>query len=144
MASTVNELFTQNYDHIGGVVQYGDTDSFFGSSNIISNFGTKTIEELFNTCSQFWKNGDKEYAYNPDLLVLSYDPDTTAPYFDNINYIYRHKVSKDLYEIEDELGNTVTVTEDHSVMIERDGKLMSVKPLEIEPDDILISVKYDN
>jgi intein/homing endonuclease len=72
---------------------------------------------------------------------MSYDEDIDEPYFGHTEYIYRHKVTKDLYEIEDELGNIITVTEDHSVMIERDGKLMDVKPMSILESDILISIK---
>jgi hypothetical protein len=143
MAGKVNEYITGDYDHVGKSVIYGDTDSEIGSTIHQSNFGEKSIEELFASCSEFWNDGDKEYAYHPDLMVMSYNPDSNEPYFGHINYIYRHKVSKNLYEIEDELGNTITVTEDHSVMIERSGILMEVKPAEINDTDILISVNIE-
>ena len=143
MAAKTNEMITGEYDHYGKSIVYGDTDSFFPSTNILSSFGEQTIEDLFNTCCEFWKNGDKEYAYHPDLTVMSYDDDIDEPYLGHIEYIYRHKVSKDLYEIEDELGNIITVTEDHSVMIERDGNLISVKPADILESDILISIKVN-
>jgi intein/homing endonuclease len=128
---------------VGKTVIYGDTDSEISTTIHQTNFGEKTIEELFLTCSEFWNDGDKEYAYHPDLMVMSYDPDADEPYLGHINYIYRHRVSKDLYEVEDELGNTITVTEDHSVMIERNGELMEIKPDEINESDILISVKIN-
>ena len=141
MAAETNRLITGEYDHYGNSIIYGDTDSEISSTKHLTNLGEKTIEDLFNGCSEFWNDGDKEYAYDPELMVMSYDEDIDEPYFGHTEYIYRHKVTKDLYEIEDELGNIITVTEDHSVMIERDGKLMDVKPMSILESDILISIK---
>jgi DNA polymerase elongation subunit (family B) len=144
MCSKTNEMITGEYDHYGQSVVYGDTDSEISTTRHLTNFGEKTIEELFNGCVEFWKDGDKEYAYDPNLLVMSYDEDINEPYMGHTEYIYRHKVSKDLFEIEDELGNIITVTEDHSVMIERNGNLIDVKPMDILESDILISVKVNN
>jgi hypothetical protein len=140
MASQVNDCLTGDYEHMGKAIIYGDTDSFLGSSLIESSLGAKTVEELFNCGNEHWDDNGKEYAYHPNLMVMTYDPDRNEPYLGHTEYIYRHKVSKDLYEIEDELGNTITVTEDHSVMIERDGVLMEAKPADITNDDILISI----
>ena len=140
MAAKVNEYVTGEYDYIGKSIIYGDTDSWIGTTLHQTNFGEKTVEDLFSSCSEFWNDGDKEYAYNPELLVMSFDPDRNEPYLGHINYIYRHRVSKDLYEIEDVLGNIVTVTQDHSVMIEREGVLLEVKPADIQETDILISI----
>jgi len=141
MAARVNEILDGDYNYVGRSIQYGDTDSEIGSTVHLTNFGEKTIEELFNSCSEFWSHKDKEYAYHPELQVLSYDPASDKIEFGYTNYIYRHKVSKDLYEVEDELGNIITVTEDHSVMVERAGKLTEIKPMDILPDDVLISLK---
>jgi intein/homing endonuclease len=140
MAAKVNELICEEYDHDGKSIIYGDTDSHLGSTVIRTNKGNVAVEELFESCTEFWNNGDKEYANDSTLKVLSYDPSDNTLMYDSINYIYRHKVTKDLYEIEDELGNIVTVTEDHSVMVEREGILCEVKPMDIQENDILISV----
>jgi DNA polymerase elongation subunit (family B) len=144
MAAKTNEMMTGEYDHYGQAIVYGDTDSHISSTNVLSNFGEKTVEELFESCEEFWNDGDKEYAYNPELMVMSYDNDIDEPYLGHIEYIYRHKVSKDLYEVEDELGNIITITEDHSVMVERAGKLIDVKPADILDSDILISIKVND
>jgi hypothetical protein len=143
LAAKTNEIITGDYNHKGNAIIYGDTDSEIGSTIHQTNFGEKSIEELFAACCEFWNNGTKEYAYHPDLMVMSYNPDRNEPYFCHTNYIYRHKVTKDLYEIEDELGNTITVTEDHSVMVERAGVLIEIKPTDINDDDILISVMLE-
>jgi hypothetical protein len=143
MAAKVNELLAGKYDHTGEAVIYGDTDSEIGSTVHITNFGEETVENLFANCDTFWNDGDKEYAHSSELMVMSYDAERNEPYLGHINYIYRHRVSKDLYEIEDSAGNTVTVTQDHSVMIERDGVLMEVKPQDIVDTDVLISLQLE-
>lgn len=140
MSAKVNEIITGEYDHLGKSIIYGDTDSEIGSTMHLTNFGEKSVEDLFNSCQIYWNNGDKEYAHHPELMVMSYDPRRNEPYFGHINYIYRHRVSKDLYEIEDSEGNTVTVTEDHSVMVERNGKLIELKPQDILESDIIITL----
>jgi intein/homing endonuclease len=60
---------------------------------------------------------------------------------DNIALIYRHKVSnKRRFKIVLNDGKKVIVTEDHSVMVLRDGELISVKPAEILLSDCCITV----
>lgn len=141
MAAHLNESICGDYNHVGDSIIYGDTDSVVGSTLIRTNRGDVTIEELFSSSQEFWQDGDKEYAGDERLMVMSYNSVIKQPYFGHIEYVYRHKVSKDLYEVEDSLGNIVTVTEDHSVMVERGGSLVEVKPYQIESNDILISLK---
>ena len=143
MAGKVNEIITGDFDYRGKSIIYGDTDSEIGTTIHQTNFGEKSIEDLFAACSEFWNDGDKEYASHQDLMVMSYDPEINQPYLGHIDYIYRHKVSKDLYEIEDELGNIITVTEDHSVMIERAGHLIEIKPGDMIESDVLISIEVN-
>lgn len=144
MTAGVNEIITGDHDYLGKSVIYNDTDSEISSTVHQTNYGEKTIEDLFVNSLEFWEHGDKEYAHDPDLMVMSYDPDIGEPFLSHTNYIYRHKVSKDLYEIEDELGNTITVTEDHSVMVERNNELIEVKPQDILDNDMLISIMLNN
>lgn len=141
MAAKTNEMVTGEYDHYGKAVIAGDTDSVVGSTMIETSLGKHSIENLFNMCDEKWEDGDKEYSNNSELMVMSYDKNCNEPYFGHTEYIYRHKVTKDLYEIEDQFGNIIVVTEDHSVMVERDGTLTEVKPHEMHDDDILISIR---
>jgi DNA polymerase elongation subunit (family B) len=144
MAAQVNEVFTGKYDHIGETIIYGDTDSLTGDAIIETSNGRMTISELYDQCSKkiVDTSTEKSYGYDNNIQVLSYDNETEEPYFGNINYVYKHPVNKQLYNIEDEYGNMVTVTEDHSIMIERDGVLMEAKPLDICENDIVISVDF--
>jgi DNA polymerase elongation subunit (family B) len=141
MTAETNRNFTGEYDYLGETILYNDTDSIFGDSVIQTSTGAYSIESLYNSCKEFNIVGDKEYGYDKDMQVLSYDNINDTAYYGNINYIYRHKVSKALYEIEDELGNKIVVTSDHSVMVERNNELLEIKPQDIQLDDILISIK---
>jgi len=141
MTAQVNDIVCGEYNYLGKSIIYNDTDSSFFTTKLrVNKNETITIEDAFNSCTEFWNDGDKEYGYNPELTVMSYDPIKDEPYQGHINYVYRHKVAKYLYEIEDDLGNTVVVTEDHSVMVEREGKLIELKPMDIQDSDVLISI----
>jgi intein/homing endonuclease len=61
------------------------------------------------------------------------------PTVSNIEYVMRHKTKKKLFKITTENGKSVTVTEDHSVMIDRDGELLECKPTEILETDLIIT-----
>jgi DNA polymerase elongation subunit (family B) len=140
MHSVVNECITGEYDHVGTAIIYGDTDSTLGSTTHVTNRGVETVEKLFEDCTEFWSVGTKEYAYDPTLEIMTYDPNSQQAVLAPTEYIYRHPVSKAMYEIEDELGNVITVTEDHSVMVQRDGQLVEARPQDIQPNDLLVSV----
>jgi hypothetical protein len=140
MNSEVNRVITGEYDHVGEALAYCDTDSNFCDTIHRTNAGKFTSEALFELCPIKWKNGDKEYAADDRLQVLSYDPITDKPVMKPFNYVYRHKVRKQMWRITDANGNAVIVTEDHSVMIERDGDFVEVKPRDIVSTDVLISV----
>ena len=138
MMGTINELVTGEYNHLGAVGVYGDTDSCLGSTLITTNKGLKSIEELFLNSQEYWMNGDKYYSRDPDLKVLSYDPKTSEPRLMPTEYVYRHKTSKPRWKITDEFGNSVEVTGDHSIMVERDGNLIEAKAAEIIHTDLII------
>jgi intein/homing endonuclease len=61
-----------------------------------------------------------------------------------IRAVYRHKVSKKKWKLTASNGKTVIMTEDHSAMVLRDGKLTEVKPTEIIKSDKLIGIKHAN
>jgi intein/homing endonuclease len=59
-----------------------------------------------------------------------------------VKSIYRHKVSKGRWQITLESGKTVIVTEDHSIMVERNNKLIEICARDINIDtDICVSVQ---
>jgi intein/homing endonuclease len=143
MNGRVNYEFTGVEDYKGDAVIYADTDSYFSGTIHKTNMGDLTAEELFEYCSIKWKNGKKEYSVDDKVKVLSYEPKTETAQYMPINYVYRHKVSKARWKVTDSLGNEIIVTGDHSIMVERNGNLIEVKPRDILPDDFLISVTND-
>ncbi len=144
MNAAINMQITGEYDYKGSGIVYSDTDSLQEDSIINTNYGNMRIDEAFYNCSTKYNVGDKEYSYDDNLMVMSYNPETGDAELMPISYIYRHKVSKSRWEVEDEFGNKVIITEDHSLMVERNGILLEVKPIDILPDDILITLVTNN
>ena len=144
MSCKMNEIVTGKYE-LGESYIYSDTDSVVGSTDIETSNGTQAIEDLFDQCQEKDVDAEtgKEYAYDDDVMVMSYNKDTDEPYLGHINYVYRHEVTKDLYEVEDTNGNKVTVTEDHSIMVERDNELIEAKPQDIMDDDVIICINVN-
>lgn len=121
-----------------------NTDSCTADTIIKSNVGDLPIASLFNSGSRFWNEeteyGVKEYSTSDSLKVATFDQENDVAYYDATNYIYRHKVSKEKWQITDEYNNTIVVTGDHSVMIDRDGILLEIRACEMSLDDILITL----
>lgn len=118
---------------------YIDTDSVVGSTIIDVNGSKISIEDYYNSISD-----ENLVRDTPKDFVKKIEFDTSIG-MDNtkkivrkpIKYIMKHKVKKRLFKITVK-GKSVTVTEDHSVIVSRDGKLISVKPMDIKKTDKLI------
>lgn len=136
----VNEVLTGNYE-FGETIAYGDTDSCDKNTTVITNYGKITIEHLFYLCSEKFKKGDKEFSRDENILALGYDVKHNEAKMFKIKQVYRHKVSKPRWKIVCEDGKEVIITNDHSVMVERFGKIIAVKPADILGTDILITIK---
>lgn len=139
MAAKTNEIISGEYDHIGESIIYGD--SVTGDTAILTNNGDITIETLYNRCVEHSITGEKEYGvWSPDK-VMGFNAYEDSTVMANIAYIMRHKTKKKIYKINLSNGKSVKVTEDHSVMVDRDGFLTEVKPTDILPSDLFICLK---
>ena len=125
-------------------VQYCDTDSVTGDC-LVSINGTKTkIEDVWKTVNTTKEIVDISGRY------YKFPTSTTLPYYDetnmlvktgNVKYIERHKTRKKVFLLKTSLGNSIKVTEDHSIMIVGiDGKISKKKPKELNKGDKLISI----
>lgn len=147
MAATVNEIITGEYDHVGKSIIYGD--SVTGDTLIkMSNGEEITIKDLFNNISyKVIQDGGKEYAIptseNDSYKVLGYNSYEDESVWRDISYVMRHKTNKKKYKIISEHGKEVIVTEDHSLIIDRDGFTLEVKPTELQENDLLITFDGD-
>jgi hypothetical protein len=140
MSGHLNQNITGKYDHTGEAIVYGDTDSVAEDSIIQTSVGEMDIESLFLSGTTFWKEGDKEYSRNDDISIAHPTDNCSGINFVNYNYVYRHKVSKGRYKITTQDGNSVVVTEDHSIMVKDGDCLVEKKPSEIAVGDCVISI----
>jgi DNA polymerase I len=136
MAGKVNEIITGEFDHIGKAIIYGD--SVTGDTLIKTDNGETTIEELFNQCQNQSMIGEKEYGTETYCKVIGFNAYEDSPIMSEIAYVMRHKTKKKIYKITLENGKSVKVTEDHSIMVDRDGFLIEVKPNDINDNDLII------
>lgn len=136
--SKINEILGGGYT-IGDFIVYGD--SVDGGSIIRTDHGDMTISELFSrSVDDIRIVGDKEYAHSNGIKVVGYDPQRDSAILTEYNFVMRHRTNKQKWKITLCDGNTVIVTNDHSMMVERNGILMEVKPADLLPDDVAISL----
>lgn len=64
-------------------------------------------------------------------------------YYAPVKRVIRHKVSKSKWELEDSEGKKVVITNDHSLMVLRDGNLQKIKPYEVNVDDDFLVTLLD-
>ena len=136
MAAKVNEIITGEYNHIGRSIIYGD--SVTGDTMIRTDNGQVSIEQLYNQCQQHVIEYGKEYGVQSFAKVIGFNAFEDSPVMSTISYVMRHKTKKKLYKITLQNNKSVTVTEDHSVMVDRDGFLLEVPPMEIKDTDLII------
>lgn len=132
---------------------YSDTDSTSALTAISYKIKDKeykqTIEGLFN--DQLKENGLHDVTVNgqeivkcKDLKVLNWSEDKGLNYVP-VNYIMRHKVTKPKFKIKTKSGKEIIVTGDHSCIVFRDGKKLTIKAKDINPKtDKILSVIEKN
>jgi len=124
-------------------IAYGDTDSCAKDTIIkIENNGiieSLTIEDLYNR----YINNDAgvtmmgHESVSCDCKILNWD---NKLYFGTPKRIIRHKVTKPKWRLKTKDGKEIFVTNDHSMIVFRDGKKIEVKPKDIlKTDKILIN-----
>lgn len=103
-----------------------------------------TIEELYNIGSidmGSTLSGHESVNCDFNILNICQDKNGIKKYYVPVKRVIRHKVSKPKWKLEDEFGNIVYITNDHSLMVIRDCKLIKVKPQDIDTvNDKLVSV----
>ncbi|MFA5484949.1 MAG: DNA polymerase domain-containing protein [Candidatus Pacearchaeota archaeon] len=159
VSSNINKYMKQNWHKIAhkhfpelkgkeikpiekDVVVLVDTDSVVGDTKIKTNNGTFTIEELFNFCSEINEYGDSKFIGKLRDLHTTDSINKKSGQLENkeIKYVMKHNVKKNMYKIKVN-GKEVICTEDHSIIIKRNGKYMDVKPKNIQKGDKIITKK---
>lgn len=128
---------------------YSDTDSIIKNSLLLikdnKNIENKiTIEDLFN--QSYDKFGFTDITQNGqeivkcDIKVLNWTNENKLKYVP-IKYIMRHKVSKPKFKIKTKSGKEIIVTGDHSCIVFRNGKQMTIKAKNIDKStDKILSI----
>lgn len=140
----VNEFLNEKFGTVGmDYLVAGDTDSVDGASIINSSIGNLSISDLWDkTSGNIIERGIHNYVKplnNISALALDAEHNIVMK---PVNYIMKHKVSKRQFKLSLRLksGETreVICTEDHSLLVERDGKLIEVSPKNLLPTDVFI------
>lgn len=140
-ANMIEERLQELNPHSGKYILYGDTDSCIESTLINTNKGKTQIGEFYNSTDSEeieYKSG-KFFKEVKGIKALSVNKNFKLEY-KPIKYVMKHKVKKRLFKVKCN-ENEVIITNDHSIMVKRDNKLIEVKPFEIRKTDKLILVK---
>lgn len=138
MDAFVNESITGEYIHDGEAIIYGDSVS--GDTLIKTDSGELTIAELYNQCPDHGIKGTKEYGFGTSAKVIGFNIYEDAPLMSDISFVIRHKTKKKLYRVTMLDDSQVTVTEDHSLIVDRGGFTIEVKPTELLDNDQIIKL----
>lgn len=118
---------------------YSDTDSCVGDTLISTSLGDIKIEDLFERSGEIVKNENGSFVKRLDEKILAKSMNSDFEIQDKkIIYMMKHKVNKRMFKISVN-DKSVIITEDHSVMINRNDNLISAKCTEILKTDKLIS-----
>jgi hypothetical protein len=140
MNAYVNQCITGQYVHDGEAVIYADTDSVDQNSLIHTDQGPMTIEQLFAMGTRFWQQGGKQYSVNDQIRVAVYKGQTSGTIeLGSYNYVYRHRTSKRRFRVTDTMGNAVTVTEDHAMIVLNNNQLVELSPMDLQAGQQLIT-----
>lgn len=122
---------------------YADTDSCFSETLVNTNNGEKTIENWYN---ENIKNGSAGETIKGHESVLTNDKilnwsESNKIYYTPVKRIIRHKVSKPKWKLKTKSGKEIIVTNDHSMIVFRDGIKLEIKPSEILKTDKILVIK---
>lgn len=138
----IDEVFTKLCGEKSEYALYLDTDSVVGDTLVYVNGKHMQIADLYEQISEFVSHNNAEKSYvKPvsNLTTLSFNTATEQVEERKIEYVMKHRVQKRMYKITVD-GKSVTVTEDHSIIVKRDGKYIDVKPSELTRTDVLVNI----
>lgn len=122
---------------------YADTDSCDSNTILELSSGRKTIEEWYN---ENIKNGSAgrtmigHESVNTVDKILNWSSDKKI-YYTSVKRIIRHKVSKPKWKLKTKSGKEIIVTNDHSMIVFRDGNKIEIKPSNILKTDKILIIK---
>ncbi len=133
---------TENVDY----VFYCDTDSVVGDTIVHINGTDMKISDAYDLCGEVYeKRDDYNRSYvkpTKDMKTLSFDTACESVVSGNVKYIMKHKVNKRMFKLT--VGDkSVTVTEDHSIIVYRNSEYVSVSPKDLLSTDKIVKIKNE-
>lgn len=128
-------------DVVNDVAIYGDTDSCDKHTLIRTNQGTLTIEDLYNEGIRnagLTLNGHE--SVETYRKILNVNEHGKLEYQDAIRVI-RHKVTKTKWQLKTKSGKTIIITNDHSLVVFRNGEKLTIKPKDVLKTDKILIIK---
>lgn len=122
---------------------YADTDSCHSSSIVKTNNGVFTIEDWYNKNLTNGSGGETIKGHESvitDDKILNYSNDGYI-YYANVKRIIRHKVNKPKWKLKTKSGKEIIITNDHSMIVFRNGDKIEVKPSQILKTDKILIIK---
>lgn len=127
-----------------------DTDSIFFDNKILIKPKKDEFEreikigDFFNEFSDLEKNVSEypeKYVCIPKetVFALAFDKENKKPAYGKVKYIMKHKVKKEMFKLTVS-GKEIICTCDHSLIVERNGDIISVKPTDVVSGDKFIKL----
>ena len=129
----LNKALKSNKDYVIAI----DTDSVIGSTIINVNGYNITIADYFDSMPNNYIRYDdfnSDYVKTVCTEDFTYSVSSEGELRKNkINYVMKHRIKKELFKITNSLGQSVTVTQDHSVIVKdkTTGEIKSIKPCKL-------------
>ena len=121
---------------------YADTDSCQSDSIIDTDNGRLPIEDWYNKNINNGSAGETIKGHESVLTddkILNYNKEL---YYAPVKRIIRHKVSKAKWKLKTKSGKEIIVTNDHSMIVFREGIQIEVKPSEILKTDKILTINF--
>jgi hypothetical protein len=122
---------------------YADTDSCMSNTIVSTSVGEKTIEDWYNDNIQNGSGGETlsgHESVNTTDKILNWSTPKEV-YYAPVKRIIRHRVSKSKWRLKTKTGKEIIVTNDHSMIVFRDGEQLEVKPSDILYTDKILIIK---
>lgn len=124
------------------MVVYIDTDSVSGDTSIKLDDGRNIeIQDLYKEGMESAGStlaGHESVSIKNKVLNWS---DEKGLYYADVKRVIKHRVSKPKWKLKTKSGKEIIVTNDHSMIVFRDGEKMEIKPSEILKTDKILTVK---
>lgn len=135
-----NPLVGPEFSYLGdtdSMVIAGDTDSFTGDTLVYVGDRKMPVQHAFDFLKEENNHFVIRTSNQQEVVPVKEYTTKTFTMQDGIierpiKYIMRHKVSKGKWKLRTKSGKEIIVTEDHSLMVIRNGKLISIKAKDID------------